>query len=273
MSLRAAWPTMGSVASLTIAGPADGGPAQQGAPGPVEQVRAWFDEVEAALSPFRADSDLCRWRSGRAALEECSPLLAEIVSDVVQLQRFTEGGFHPYDRSGRYDPTGYVKGWAIQRGMDLLRARGLDAVCLGIGGDIQVCGRAQAGRPWRVAVADPADPGRVVALIEPPDATAQYAVATSGDAERGDHIWHALGSSSWPPRGPVPKLACLTVVGPELRLADAFATALWAQAKARPAAECWGWLAGSGYEAMAVERSGTVRATPGMGARLVRPAA
>lgn len=272
MSVRAAWPTMGSVASLTIARPADD-LALQLAPGPVDEVRAWFDAVEAVLSPYRVDSDLCRWRSGRVALEDCSALLVEVVSDVGHLQRFTEGGFHPHDRSGRYDPTGYVKGWAIQRGVDLLRARGLDAVCLGIGGDIQACGRAEVGRPWRVAVADPTDPGRVVAVVEPPNDATQYAVATSGDAERGDHIWDALGGPSWRPRGSAPRLACLTVVGPELRLADAFATALWAQAKSRPVAECWGWLAGSGYEAMSVERSGAVRTTPGMGAHLVRRAA
>lgn len=270
MSVRAAWPTMGSVASLTIPRRPDD-PTLLAAPHAIDEVRAWFDLVESVLSPYRADSDLCRWRCGEVDLSSCSELLGEVVADVRSLEQFTEGGFHPFDRAGRYDPTGYVKGWAVQRGCELLARRGITSACLGVGGDIQMIGRCP-DRPWRAAVADPTDCRRVLAIVQPVE-DGHFAVATSGDAQRGEHIWAALGGPLRASRPDSGRLACITVVGPELRLADAFATALWAQSLARPIEQCWGWLTGSGYEALAVERSGAVHATPGMGAHLVRPAA
>ena len=64
---RWSWPSMGSVASLAVPWhPADAMP--EGVTSTLDGVHSWLDEVEDALSPFRSDSDLCRWRSGRRAL-------------------------------------------------------------------------------------------------------------------------------------------------------------------------------------------------------------
>jgi thiamine biosynthesis lipoprotein len=272
MTLRAAWPTMGSMASVVIPRGSED-PAAGRAHPELAEVRAWFDEVVAVLSPFDEDSDLCRWRGGAVPLEECSPLLASVVGDVLALQRVTDGGFHPYDRSGRFDPTGYVKGWAVERAVWILASAGVRDACLGIGGDIQTIGVAERGRPWRVAVADPANGERVLALVHGGHPSAPLAVATSGDAQRGDHIWAGLGGTPGHIQGSPRALACVTVVGPQLRLADAFATAIWAHARVRPLAQAWSWLAGTGYEALAVERSGRRHGTPGMDQHLVRGAA
>jgi thiamine biosynthesis lipoprotein len=255
---------MGSVASLVVGSDA---PVEA-----VDRVRAWFDEVEAALSPFRPDSDLCRWRSGAAALEACSPLLSQVVSDVEDLRRATLGGFHPWDATGRFDPTGYVKGWAIERGVQVLGEAGVADACLGIGGDLQLIGQASPRRAWRVGVSDPADPRRLLAMVSRPaeGGAGPWAVATSGNAERGDHIWapgpplRSLSSS---------RLHSVTVVGPRLGRADAFATAIWALALQGPLDRAWAWLAGTGYEALAVDGAGVVRGTPGMRAHVVAPAA
>ena len=159
----------------------------------VDEVQAWLDEVEAALSPYRDDSDLCRWRSGARTLARCSPLLAEVIDAVGTLEDLTDGGFHPYDRQGRFDPTGYVKGWAVERAVGILSDAGVTDAFLGVGGDIQMVGRADTGRPWRVAVTDPADERRIVAVVEAPADGRPFAVATSGAAQRGDHIWAGLG--------------------------------------------------------------------------------
>ena len=159
----------------------------------MDEVKAWLDEVEAALSPYRDDSDLCRWRSGARTLGRCSPLLAEVIDAVGTLEDLTDGGFHPYDRQGRFDPTGYVKGWAVERAVGILSDAGVTDAFFGVGGDIQMVGRADTGRPWRVAVTDPADERRIVAVVEAPADGRPFAVATSGAAQRGDHIWSALG--------------------------------------------------------------------------------
>lgn len=269
--IRRAWPTMGSIASLAV--PSASGADEDAVDRAVVLVRDWFDEVEAALSPYRRDSDLSLWREGGLALHD-SPHLAEMVQACDALAGLTQGGFHPYDRAGRFDPTGYAKGWAIERGLDLLVSAGIPDACLGIGGDQQMIGRAQPTRPWRVAIADPSERGRIAAVVTAPASGARFAVATSGEAERGEHIWPAGGRPllvGQLERGAA--LASVTVVGPLLGLADAFATAIWAHARTGPLDEAWQWLAGTGYEALAVDRLGRVRGTAGMPGQLVRPAA
>ncbi len=82
---RWSWPTMGSQASLAVAGVDGAGPLPNDLDGAVTAVRAWLDAVEAALSPYRADSDLCRWRTG-VPLPGCSPLLAEVIDAVGSLR-------------------------------------------------------------------------------------------------------------------------------------------------------------------------------------------
>jgi thiamine biosynthesis lipoprotein len=262
---RWAWPTMGSHASLAVAGdPGDRGDLA------VRRAQRWFDSVEAALSPWRADSDLSRWRAGELDITEASPLLREVLVDVAELTRVTRGGFNPTDRLGRYDPTGYVKGWAIERAVEGLVDAGVADVCLGVGGDLQMVGRAEGGRPWRAAIVDPTSAGRVRAIVQQPDDGSPWAVATSGTFERGEHIWGALESRG---TGQPALMASVTVVGPGLGQVDAFATAIWALAGDRPLAQAWNWLHDTGCAALAVAPDGAVQSTPGMAAHLVRPAA
>lgn len=279
---RWSWPAMGSVASLAVAG-GSGSPADQDRAH--QAVVAWLAAVEQALSPYREDSDLCRWRRGELDMAD-APLLAEVTAACQALPDLTGGGFHPVDPQGRYDPTGYVKGWAVQRGAALLVEHGVTHACLGVGGDLQVLGRRDGGRPWRVAVVDPNDHRRIVAVVQAPGGPgARLAVATSGSAQRGAHIWPGQGAApgegtdlGWPP---VPRLArppreqprrdplaSVTVVGPELHLADAFATAVWARALEEPLDAAWAWLARSGYEGLAVSTAGRLRRTEGMAAHL-----
>ena len=149
---------------------------------------------------------------------------------------------------------------------------GADDAFFGVGGDIQMMGRADTGRPWRVAVTDPADERRIVAVVEAPADGRRFAVATSGAAQRGDHIWAGLGGRPGGSSRP-DVLASVTVVGPDLGHVDAFATAIWALAKDRPLAEAWEWLPGDEYQSFAVLTSGAVTATQGMGTHLVRAAA
>jgi thiamine biosynthesis lipoprotein len=262
---------MGSYASLAVPWhPSD----RQAAPPEeaVAEVKAWLREVEAALSPYHDDSDLCRWRTGALPLGGCSPLLVEVIDAVGRLEDLTDGGFHPYDRQGRFDPTGYVKGWAVERAVAILVDAGLDDACFGVGGDIQMVGRADTGRPWRVAVTDPRDERRILAVVEAPADGRPFAVATSGSAQRGDHIWAGLGGRPGG-SGTAEALASVTVIGPDLGHVDAFATAIWALAKDRPLADAWGWLPEPQYGAMAALSAGAIRMTAGMGAHLVRAAA
>jgi thiamine biosynthesis lipoprotein len=275
---------MGSTASLAIP---SAGSANRVEP-LVAEVRALLAELEERFSPFLPDSELNRLREGRLTEDEPSELMREVVSAVAALQGTTAGAFHPFDRLGRFDPTGYVKGWAIEQAMGLLIAAGVTDASLGIGGDLQTIGRSGTtrarGRQWRVAIVDPMDPAHVVAIVAAPG-PGPFAVATSGNAQRGEHIWPAPIVTSTPtvhaqgpardatPRPAARGPASITVIGPELRLADAFATAIWSGALSGGLDDAWAWLGGTGYEALAVGVRGTIRATPGMAELLVRPAA
>ncbi len=303
---RWAWPSMGSYASLAVAGdvgdgvreaervqPGTARPGVVGAmvatgrdgletdtttnpphpdlPGPIARTRAGLEGVEAALSPFIPTSDLCRWRSGALDLAQASPLLGEVIRDVEQVTRTTRGGFSPTDRQGHFDPSGYVKGWAVRRAVEGLQRDGLAHVCLGVGGDVQMIGSAGQGQPWRTAVVHPADGRRILAIIEQPAGGLPLAVATSGSAERGEHIWP--GPSQPQPRRRSGRLASVTVVGPDLGYVDAYATAIWALARDRPLSQAWAWLPETGCAALAVTGDGSLRATPGMNSHLVTAAA
>jgi thiamine biosynthesis lipoprotein len=256
---------MGSAASLAIPRECLGGAD----PEAVRAARAWLDLVEVTLSPYREDSDLCRWWAGRIDAAE-SQMLAAVLRDCRELTRLTDGGFQPMDPHGRYDPTGYVKGWAVRRAVDTLAEWGVERAALGVGGDVQTIGWAAGGRPWRVAVADPAEASRIVAIVAA-RSDAPLAVATSGNAQRGEHVWSMhratapLGQTGSARQGlgqtgPA-RPASVTVIGAELGTADAFATAIWSASRARSLPEAWAFLAGTGYDALVIDAGGRVHST------------
>lgn len=75
---------------------------------------------------------------------------------------------------------GIGKGYAIDRGVEILRRRGLRDFMIQAGGDMYVAGKKD-GRPWRLGIQDPRGPrDRIFAAIDLSDST----FSTSGDYER-----------------------------------------------------------------------------------------
>ena len=102
---------------------------------------------------------------------------------------------------------------------------------------------------WHVGIRHPRRADRVAAVVEAGD----LAIATSGAYARGDHVLDP--HTGLPPEG----LLSVTITGPELATADAYATAAFAMGAAGPA-----WTARlDGYEAMSILTSETVLSTPG----------
>src|SRR6266568_4394845 len=127
-------------------------------------------------------------------------------------------------------------------------ARGSAAHSVNGGGDVQCVG----DRLWRVGIADPLHPGRLALVVAGRD----FAVATSGVAERGAHIIDP--HTGQPSSG----LASITVVGTRLAETAAFATAAFAMG---PAARDWVESL-AGYEAFAITAAGATWQTSGFGA-------
>ena len=215
----------------------------------VEAVFAWLQWVDATFSTYRAGSEISRLDCGELARRDAHPLVREVLARCDALREET-GGFFDARAGGRLDPSGLVKGWAVDRAAALV---GSDRFLIDAGGDVVL-----RGGPWRVGVRHPHRRRRLAAVITLSDA----AVATSGTYERGAHIVD--------PRTGRPAAGALsvTVVGPDLATADAFATAAFAMGAAGP-----GWTAGlEGFEAMTILRGDRVLSTPGFAALSGSPA-
>ncbi len=137
-----------------------------------------------------------------------------------RLETETGGYFTTFD-GAELDPTGLVKGWAIERASQFLRGHGSHNHAVNGGGDIQIAGDAAPGRPWTVGISDPSDHTRLLTTVTGHD----FAVATSGVAERGPHIINPHTCV------PADDLASVTITGPSLTRADPYATAAFAMGR------------------------------------------
>ncbi|MDH6140973.1 thiamine biosynthesis lipoprotein [Kitasatospora sp. GP30] len=248
--LRHAEQVMGTVVSFAVPGADD--PAVLAAP------IAELHRLDRLFSTYRPDSDISRLDRGELTVEQCDPLVAEALDHCRAVAEESDGWFTARP-GGRLDPSGWVKGWAVERASALLSAAGATDHTITGGGDVQARGQAAPGRPWRIGVADPQHPDRLVAVLT---AEGDFAVATSGTAERGAHIID-------PQTGrPADQLLSLTVIGTDLARTDAYATAGFAMGPHRALP----WLTAlPGYEALAVLPDGTRLGTPGV-ARYLAPA-
>jgi FAD:protein FMN transferase len=176
-------------------------------------------EVDRVFSTYRPDSPISRLGRGEIGLEDCPGEVAEVLALGAAAERESAGAFSirlpgPHGRVV-LDPSGVVKGWAVERAAAPLRALAETDFCLSAGGDMTCRTLDSDAAPWRIGVEDPADLGRILAVI--PVFTG--AVATSGTAHRGQHLVDAR--TGRPPAG----VASVTVVAGSLTWADIDATA------------------------------------------------
>jgi FAD:protein FMN transferase len=205
-------------------------------------------EADDEFSTWKPDSALSRLRSGDLDPTEVSDRMADVLRSCAEARELSGGWFDPWSLPGGVDPTGLVKGWAVERALTQLRAAGVSAAMVNAGGDIATFGEPQPGRPWRIGVRDPRSADRLLTVVESPGA-----VATSGVYERGDQVLDPR--SGRPARG----LLSATVVGPALGLTDALATGLLAAGEQGLAAV--GSVAG--HSALVVRDDGAMLTTPG----------
>ncbi len=196
--------------------------------------------IDEIFSPYRPDSEISRLARGELPEAECEPEVRWVLGLCDDLARTTKGYFDArrHRADGGLDPSGLVKGWALEEAAWMLEAAGATNFSVNGGGDIVARGEPEPGRPWRVGIRHPRERDRVAAVL----AIRAGAVATSGGYERGDHIVDPHSGVS--PRA----LASMTVVGPSLTYADVFATTAFAMG-----GDGIDWVAGQeGYGAYAI---------------------
>ncbi|MHB8219141.1 MAG: FAD:protein FMN transferase [Acidimicrobiales bacterium] len=264
-------PVMGTVVTITVVG---GDLDRDGIRAAVDAACAVLHQADDVFSTWKADSPMSRVRRGELDLTRAPDVIGEVLHLCEQARSDTAGWFDPWAMPGGVDPTGLVKGWAVERARDVLVRAGVAGAMVNAGGDLAVWGTAppepvgaasdppQGPSPWRVGIVHPWRADAVARVVELGDATgAGAAVATSGTYERGAHLvdpWSRRARCS---------LASATVIGPHLALADAFATALAVGGDRVLAAP---WRTGGGYEAYLIRPDGSELATPGV-ATVVAP--
>ena len=172
--------------------------------------------VDQIFSTYISTSQVSKLRNNEIEIEDTHPYLQKVWHSCLEIKELTDGAFDPWALPGGFDPSGYVKGWAADQISDQLIKLGAKHIQVNAGGDISVRGGKDANTAWKIGVAHPNQSDQVSKVYE----ITNGAIATSGTAERGDHIIDpfsktiAVGARS------------ATVTGPDAGMADALATAL-----------------------------------------------
>jgi thiamine biosynthesis lipoprotein len=215
--------------------------------GQLDAMFDWLRWVDATFSTYREDSEVSRLDRGELALEDAHPEVRDVLERCEELRLMTDGYFD-VRAGGSLDPSGLVKGWAIDRAAAMLDDFGLENYALSAGGDLVVRGGALPDPTWCVGIQHPLSNHQVAAVVEASD----VAVATSGEYARGRHVFDP--HTGLPPVG----VLSVTIVGPDLATADAFATAAFAMGAKGPH-----WTARlRGYDAMTILSDESVLSTP-----------
>jgi len=227
----------------------------------VERVFDWLRHVDATFSTYHAESEISRLNRGLLSRDGATADVRAVLDRCEELTWETDGYFDirgshlpvPVETAAGelvtsgIDPSGFVKGWAIDRAAAILDDAGARNYFINAGGDVRTRGGAVPEGEWRVGIRHPREHDMLAAVVPARD----LAVATSGAYERGEHIVDP--HTGLPPRG----VLSVTVTGSELATADAYATAIFAMGEAGPA-----WTTRLyGYEAMVILEDDRVLST------------
>ena len=220
----------------------------------LDDAVAWLHHVDETFSTYRIDSPISRLGRGELTLDDVSDEIRSILLLCERLRHETNGAFDalavPAPNGTTLDPSGVVKGWSIEQAAHILERYGHTDFLINGGGDIAVRGVAAPGRPWRIGIRSPHDAKAIAVAV---DARGPMAIATSGSYERGAHIVDPFTGA------PVADVASVTVIGPDLTLADAYATAVYVMG-----AVGLEWLTHRGeYEGCVIAHDGEMRTTAG----------
>jgi thiamine biosynthesis lipoprotein len=206
--------------------------------------------IEERFSTYLSDSEVSRFGRGEIGDDALSSELRKVLQMCEMVRVNSRGAFdvRRHRPDGRIDPSGLVKGWAVEEAAEILERGGARNYAINAGGDILTRGEPEPGRRWRVGIQHPQNREALAAVLEVSD----LAVATSGTYQRGEHVIDARTGK--PPAG----VLSLTVAGPSLAFADAYATAAFAMG-----VDGIGWIAAMpNYAGCAITADGRIVWTP-----------
>jgi thiamine biosynthesis lipoprotein len=187
-----------------------------------DTVFDYFEYIDQTFSTYKEASEISRINRHELSIEQASADMRAIFMLAEQTRQAT-GGYFDIARNGIYDPSGVVKGWAIDQAAKIIAQQGYTSFYVEAGGDIQIAGSNSKGQKWRVGIRNPFNLHEIVKVL----AVSDCGVATSGTSIRGQHIYDPHTSSPLST-----DILSLTVIGPNIYEADRFATAAFAMGSA-----------------------------------------
>lgn len=192
------------------------------------QACAILHEADRIFSLYKPESPLSRLARGETRVADLPPVVSEIWDECERWEKLTDGWFSAFTPEHTFDPSGLVKTWAARAAAENLSAAGVNDFTLNAGGDVWISPEASDPADWKIGISKPVtialgNPGIVTAVDLA--GTAYRAMATSGSAERGEHIWNPKASDRSAPK----ELVQVSVIARDLVTADVWATAAFAE--------------------------------------------
>lgn len=178
---------------------------------------SYFQEIDNRYSTYKPTSEISHINNGLPK-NAWSTEMKHIIQLCEQTKQQTKGYFD-ISHNGKLDPSGLVKGWAIQQAAEQLRHRGLNNFYIEAGGDIQAYGQNSKNEPWTIGIRNPFNTEEIIKTVH----LTNQGIATSGTYIRGQHIYNPHQPTK-APHG----VMSLTIIGPNIYEADRFATAAFA---------------------------------------------
>lgn len=180
-----------------------------------DDLFAICEDTDQRFSPYKVTSELQKLWRGQIKERDTSEDMKFIISECDKYEQLTNGYFSARF-AGTFNPTGYVKAWAIQRMVDHLATKKIGTYLINAGGDIAA--HSDSSHRWNIAIANPFNTSQPIAELT----VDNLSIATSGTYEKGSHIYDPHT------RMPIDSLASVTIFGPCIITADVFATAAFA---------------------------------------------
>lgn len=187
----------------------------------LDTVYDYFTYIDNKFSTYLESSEISQINSGLLKKSDYSEDMRKVLALCQQTKQATNGYFE-IEHLGKLDPSGLVKGWAINNAARLLKTKGLLNFYINAGGDIQVSGRSERNAKWRIGIENPFNRKQIIKAV----IVDTEGVATSGTYIRGQHVYNPKQ-----PNEKITDIVSLTVIGPDIYEADRFATAAFAMGR------------------------------------------
>jgi thiamine biosynthesis lipoprotein len=153
-----------------------------------EEVSSYLHGIDETFSTYRHDSEVSRFNNGSLKKDNLSADVRYVSEQCEYYSGLTDGYFSAY-YSEIFDPSGFVKAWAMHHVAVIIQSGGYATYLINIAGDMIASGET---RTWNIAIQDPLQKDSIYGVV----ALHNQSIATSGSYERGDHIINPITRST-----------------------------------------------------------------------------